>query len=164
MLDCCYVFQATFGRAVLPLFMAVTGWLLQDRDRPSWQRVGQLIVAAAAALWFVEAMPYMARMNILAVIVLALAVWPLARRWPVAGLVVCFVSMGLMPQPWDGHHLGEAVGLMICGRWALAEGSALRRVGDRLPEWFGFVGRWPLVIYFIHLVALWWITPYFWPS
>lgn len=150
--------RLTLTRASLPLFALVTGYLLADRE-PSNRRTLQLAGGAAVSLWLVRFLPGMAAVDVLAVIGIALAFWPLALRWPVVTLCVGAVQGYTFAGFFDGYQPGHVMALMCAGLLLRRGGSVpdlavARRVASALPGWVAGIGRRPLTVYVGHLAVL----------
>lgn len=140
--------RLTITRAALPIFCIVAGHLLRSRD-PSPARFRQLLAAAFLALLGVTWLPFMARIDILAILALAFSGWPLIRSWPKTAAIVGITSAAAVPILWDGYHPGLVIALLSIGTMV----NDLT-MGSRLPPWFALPGRWPLTIYLAHLPLL----------
>lgn len=141
----------TLTRAALPLFMLLAGALLAGRN-PSRRRVGEVLAAGVAAQWLASGLPFMASVNIIPIIGLALVVWPLVRRSGLWGVVVCMVLVSTFGR-FPGYHPAHVLGLMLLGS-VLGRGP-LERLGACFEPWVAVVGRHPLAWYLGHLAALW---------
>jgi hypothetical protein len=139
-------------RAALPLFMIVSGWLLAGRDLPSTRRALQLVCAAVLAVMLARQLG-MAQPDILVVYIVALGGWWAGRRWPAQTVAACLVLVATFPHVWRGYHPAHVLGLMCVGAILKANGSTLS-AGARLPAALGWVGRWPLEFYVLHLAGL----------
>lgn len=146
--------RVTVTRVSLPLFMLVAGYLLRNRPRPSWRRYAQLCGAAAVSQLLVSRLDYMAPIDVLPIIAIALLGWPLAWRWPVESIVVCLVLVSTFPIGGLGYHPAHVLALMACGPFLLADHLPLRRWASKLPRPFAWAGRFPLTLYLGHLALL----------
>lgn len=147
----------TLTRAALPIFMLIAGYLLANRNA-SIKRYLQLVAAAFASLTIVQYIPGMAKVDVLFVIALALALWPIAQHYPIIALCVGTVqaqTLGL----WDGYQPGHLLALMCAGallKHTRAHNDELvaKRIADAIPHAFAQVGRWPLLVYLGHLLLI----------
>lgn len=152
--------RLTLTRGSLPIFAAITGYLLAERmPRPA--RVAQV---AAVGLWSsmtvaALAVPGLDAVDPLIVIAAALVLWPVVRRWPVLSALVGTVQAVTYHGLYPGYQLGEVVALMAAGvllRRSASPGdiAAARQTADRLPAVLGAVGRRPLSVYAAHIIFL----------
>lgn len=152
--------RLTLTRGSLPIFAAVTGYLLADR-RPRWGRVGQVAgvgLFASAAVDY-AGVPGLNAVDPLLVIAAALCCWPLVVRWPVLVVLVGTVQAVTYAGLYDGYQIGEVLALNAAGVLLRRSASphdldAARWTAGRLPAVLGTIGRRPLTAYALHLAAL----------
>jgi fucose 4-O-acetylase-like acetyltransferase len=145
------VLRWTVTRASLPLFMLSSGWVMRNRDWPSARRAIELVLAAGISTVLVRVLPGMARVDVLVVYLVALTMWPIARRFGGEWWVFTCVVLGALPVLWHGYHPLVVVGLMVAGPFALENGTWVRKLGESLPAEMEVIGRWPLTLYVGHL-------------
>lgn len=154
------VLRLTVTRGSLPIFAAITGYLLADRT-PRPARIAQV---AAVGLWSSATVvgtpvPGLDPVDPLLVISAALCCWPAVRRWPVVSVLVGTVQAVTYHGLYPGYQLGEVVALMAAGvllrrSASPADLAVARATADRLPALLACIGRRPLTVYALHVAAL----------
>lgn len=147
----------TLTRAALPIFMLISGYLLANRN-PSLKRYAQLVAASFCSLLIVQHIPGMAKVDVLFVIAIVLAVWPIARRVPITALCIGAVqsqTFGL----WDGYEPGYLLALLCTGQLLFQTRSRndyliASHVCRFMPRAIEILGRYPLSAYLAHLLII----------
>jgi peptidoglycan/LPS O-acetylase OafA/YrhL len=152
------VARLTVGRVALPAFLLCSGWLLVRRP-PSVRRLLELCVAASAATLVAVGFGLpIGQPDVLWLILAALIVSPVIRRWPVPALCLGVVQMTAWairtPGGWTGYEPGTIVALLAAGiLWGERTGrSDLERFPS--PAVLELIGSYPLSIYVGHLLLL----------
>lgn len=142
----------TVTRLSLPLFMVTLGVLLAGRSHPIQpERFLQLGVAGVVTSFVFSALGR-GTPDVLLVIALTVPLWDSCKRWPEVVACLGVVQFAALPIPWTGYQPGLLVTLICLG--VLASRERWSALGDRLPSWVAGVGRWPLTIYVVHVLAL----------
>lgn len=131
-----------------------SGQLFANRN-PSLKRYAQLVAASFCSLLIVQRIPGMAKIDVLFVIAIVLAVWPIARRYPIISLCIGAVqsqTIGL----WDGYQPGYLLAIMCTGQQLAhsdftADKSIAIYISDQLPPPTAWIGRQPITLYLLHL-------------
>lgn len=79
-----------------------SGYLLTNRN-PSLKRCAQLVAASFCSLLIVQHIPGMAKVDVLFVIAIVLAVWPIDRCIPISALCIGAVQSQMFGL-WDGYQ------------------------------------------------------------
>lgn len=163
------VTRLTITRLALPLFMALSGYVLAYKDRPSTRRIIVLTVAATIALLLVRDLEGMAGADVLLVYLVALIVWPWVRKHPLESAIVGLGTASALPVllashgiVWDGYWPGLLIGWMAFGAmWRRLDGKNgttwsrwLKELGDTMPTPIVLLGQVPVLFYVGHLAVL----------
>jgi len=142
----------TLGRLAMPLFFLLGGWLFR---RLSWRH--GLILCTGILLPAV--VPWVDSPNVLVWFALgAVLLWSadsLWARW--LTLAVALALSANFPDQTIGTSYTPVMLLSLMLVGALLRhyhGGRVVAWGDRLPRWFGPLGRWPLSVYVGHLLVL----------
>lgn len=143
-------------RFSMPLFMLVSGYLFGRTSRRRMFEVAAaaLVVNVVLALFW----PSFLLPEILAVWVFLLPVRKFLLRFPVEAGALGVLQAMYLPVRWPGYEPGVVLLFLALGRiWsdrADRRTGVLGSAGDRLPVWLGCLGRHPLGVYVVHLLAL----------
>jgi len=137
-----FIGRYTFTRAALPLFCLVAGSLYH---RPGFRLV--LVALCGCAVTALQLRGF-GRPDILLLLALGLLALPATSP---ALMAVALMQPVTWRLGWSGYQPGTVLALLMAGRMFGRE--RISAAGEWLPGAFGFIGRWPLVIYCGHLAA-----------
>lgn len=142
----------TVTRAAMPLFFVVAGSLVR---RLTWRHAWVAWVGLALPL----AVPWIDRPNVLVWYAVGAVCVAVAGRsgprglWLALGVLLTVAANGYGAGVWaHSYEPAATVGLMLVG--ALAGRGSVAQLGDRLPGWLAWPGRYPLTAYVGHLLVL----------
>lgn len=145
--------RLTLTRLSLPLFMWASGYLLGQKA-PSLVRRFEVAGAAACVTALLVAFPIGVQVpDPLVLWTFVMLGAQMIRSHPVAfGLLG--VTVSAMPWPFAGYNPGVVLALVALGVCSVQCGPFPQVIGERLPPWFGWVGRRALSLYVAHIVVL----------
>lgn len=149
--------RLTITRFSMPLFMIASGivWGLYGLRLKRWAQVLALAIALngmTRLLW-----PDFNFPEILMVWALLAIAWRLIVRFPIITMIVGYTQTTYWMLPWQGFQPGELA--IFLGAGVLISKAPLdwlwrERRTAKLLEPLAFVGRYPLMIYGVHLGVL----------
>lgn len=148
------LYRATIGRIAAFAFMLVSGYLL-SKHQPSLKRIIQ--VAAVAAFvnvtWLITPMGLEAP-DILILWLGAVLLAPLWKKHIFITLFLAYLQFEYWPISWGGYQPGLIVMLLALGVLLQRSQTHFPNLGSFTPM-LGWVGRYPLTFYTVHLAAIW---------
>lgn len=149
----------TVTRLSLPLFMVVSGILLERRKGFSTERVIRILYCALFVNCLVLAIKVgLGFPDILGLWLLAVAISPVILRYPVEVLILGFLQAINLPIQWSlwtNYQPGWVIGWVALGVLvSRTEEPAMLRPASTLPHWLESIGRRPLLWYVGHIVLI----------
>lgn len=144
--------RSTLTRLSMPLFMVVSGFLLNGVSRR--RVVAVAVVAAGLAPVLYVCWPEFAQPEILALWLLVFPLRSLLVRFPLELVFAGVLQVLHLPVGWPGFEPGLLLVFLGLGVLARERPRSLELLGRLLPGVFARFGRFPLSVYAGHLLLL----------
>lgn len=144
--------RSTVTRFSMPLFMVVSGFLLERTSRR--RAVTVLFAALLVSVVLLVCWPEFAQPEILTLWVLLFPLRSLFLRFPLETVVLGVLQVLHLPVGWPGYEPGLVAVFLAVGVLARDRVEVLSRPARLLPRWLEVVGRHSLGVYVFHLVLL----------
>lgn len=151
--DSAYMFRFTIGRIALPVFMIVSGMLI-ERYGFTWKRYLQVVIAAIIVNFLWIAAPFGATPpDILLLWALIVPFSFLWKKYPILFGVLGFIQLTNWQISWGGYQPGEILLLLCLGVLAQKTNFTFPSLKD-FDQPMAWIGRRPLIFYVGHIVLL----------